>query len=49
LVLADETHYEVFHLLVGGWIWRCLLLAGHVMNYGGESDLYTKGDTSADG
>jgi len=26
---------------VGGWIWRCLLLAGHVMNY----DLYTKGDS----
>ena len=34
LFLADETHYEVFHL-VGGWIWQCLLLAGHVMNCGG--------------
>jgi hypothetical protein len=24
-----------YHLVVGGWIWQCLLLAGHVMNYGG--------------
>ena len=44
LFLADETHYEVFHLLVGGWIWWCLLLADHVINCGGWSDLYTKGD-----
>jgi len=42
--LADETDYEVLHLVAGGGIWCCLLLAGHVMNYGGRSDLYKKGD-----
>ena len=27
---------HIMHLVAGGWIWQCLLLAGHVMNYGGE-------------
>jgi hypothetical protein len=48
LFLADETHYEVWHLVVGGWFWQCLLLPGHVMNYEGGNDLYKKGDFVAD-
>ena len=36
LFLADKTHYEVWHLVASGWFWQCLLLPGHVMNYGGK-------------